>query len=289
MSKIEAYEEPAENGAGPADDLERWLWAHRPAAAPARPEFRTSLERRFSRAAAQRGKTRSGWRGGWLFSSGRAPRLRVAVGVAGVAAVLVAAWAVATSPRVPAAVTRAEILERNAAAWAETDRLAGSFVTGDGWYFEEWIRRQPEGLLYKRYSRPPETTVQRPQWNVSDGRTEWVVDADSRTVRAERPATEAMSPDAPPQERMQCAALALPPGLAEGPDPMPALLDGVPVYRLVGPMADGEVAVYWVDAGDSLVRRIDRLGGATVWMRQQLKLGGELAVDIFRPDALRNL
>ncbi len=210
----------------------------------------------------------------------------VAVGVVALAA---AALLVARSPRVPAAVTRAEILERNAVAWANTASLAGSFTTGDGWYYEEWIRRQPDGLMYKRYSRPPTTTVMRPQWNVSDGKTEWVVDADSRAVRAERPASAAVSPDAPPQERMQCAALALPPGLENGPAPLSALLDGVPVYRLTGTTVDGQPALFWVDARDNLVRRIDRPGGTTVWARQQLDLGRDLAADLFRPDALANL
>lgn len=270
------------------DDLERVLRAHRPGAASARPEFHAALGRRFTRDVQARMAHAGPARPGWLPHL-RSPRLALAAGFVAVLALATTALWVARSPRMPPAMTRTALLERNAAAWADTATLAGSFSTGDGWYFEEWLWRSPTGLMYKRFSRPPATTVQRPQWNVSDGASEWVVDADSRTVRAVRPAARAVSPDAPPQERMQCAALALPPELAAGPAPVPALLDNVPVYRLTGDTADGQPAVFWVDARDYLVRRIDRSSGATVWAREQLELDPYLAADTFRPEALTNL
>jgi hypothetical protein len=288
MADFDARSEPPDQpGAGP-DDLEGLLVAHRPGMAPARPEFHDALGKRFTRAAEARRGAPGGrrWR---LVALPCAPRLAYAAGVLGVAVVLATAWWVARSPRVPPAMTRTTLLEHNAAAWADTATMVGSFSTGDGWYFEEWLRRGTNGVMFKRYSRPPARMVLRPQWNVSDGRTEWVVDADTGTVRAERPPTWSVSPVAPPQERMQCAALALPPGLADGPDPVPALLGGEAVYRLTGRTADGQMAVFWIDARDFLVRRIDRPNGATVWARHQLRVGQELAADLFQPDALANL
>lgn len=270
------------------DDLDALLRAHRPGATPARSVFETALGQRFARDVEAQRVADGGrrWRmlPGWL-----APRWATAAGALALAAVFAIAVWVAGSPRVPPALAREDLIQRNAEAWAGTTTLVGSFTTGDGWYFEEWLRRGSNGVMYKRYSSPPTTTVLRPQWNVSDGRTEWVVDADSRAIRAERRAGEAVSADAPPQERMQCAALALPASVGDGPDPHPAVLNGEPVYRLVGRTAEGQPAVYWVDARDYLVRRIDRPGGATVWSRGRLDLSAELTAEVFRPDALANM
>lgn len=287
MPEIDERFDPEDTPGDAVDDMESLLWSHRPGLPPARPDFRADLEARFLRSVeAQVALARS--RPGLALRLASWP-VPIAGAVLSLVLLLVGAWWVVGAPRVPAAMPRAELVARNAEAWAEAETIVGSFSTGDGWYFEEWLRPAPAGLMYKRFSRPPATTVLGPQWNVSDGRTEWVVDAGSGAVRAERPAGRAIGPHAPPQERMQCAALALPPGLALGPQPVPALLGGVPVYRLSGRTADGLPAVYWLDADDFLVRRIDRPNGAIVWERTRLELGEDLAVDLFRPDALANL
>lgn len=270
--------------------LERLLRTHRPSVPPAQPEFQRALGRRFEAEAGRRGYPDGGNR--WMLPMSWAASGRVAPAVllAVVTLVVAGLWR-SQAPRVPPAMSRAALIEHNARAWKETNVLVGSFVTGDGWYFEEWMRRDGDALMFKRFSRPPATTVKRPQWNISDGRTEWVVDADTRAVRATRSATRASDPDAPPQERLQCAALLLPPGQEDGPAPLPTLLDGRSTYRLDGLTADGQPAWFWVDAGDHLVRRIDRRDGITMWERRELDLDDRETpgAGFFRPESLEHL
>lgn len=190
----------------------------------------------------------------------------------------------------PPPVDRATLVARNTQAWADLASLTGAFETGDGWYYEEWISRAPDGgLRFKRYIRPPARTPNRPQWNISDGTTEWVVDAATRRVRVTRAAVPGDFTAVAPNDAMQCTSLALPAGLADGPPPVPVLLDGHPTYRLTGRLADGADAIFWVDAADALVRRIDRPGLGTVWRRQRLAVDPPLATDVFHPQSLVNL
>lgn len=306
-NRIPAATHPAAtaNGAWPdlpaaAADLAEDLAAFGAAVPPARPEYMAALKSRFEqtcRTAAEdratspqagpsRVRDRPGpWGRGRLWAWAR-PIAGAAI--AALAVALVVPRLGGTAP--PPPVDRATLVARNALAWSELTTLTGAFETGDGWYFEEWISRDDGGALrFKRYIRPPARTPNRPQWNVSDGRTEWVVDAASRAVRVTRDAVPGDFTAVAPNDAMQCTSLALPPGMAQGDAPVPLVLDGRGVYRLSGRLADGAAAVFWVDAEDALVRRIDRPGLGTVWQRQRLSLDPPLAAAEFRPDSLANL
>ena len=276
--------------------LARNLAADGTAVQPARPEYVAALRARFEQATQTAAEA-------WARSQRTAPpALTARLGllrqrwVLPVAFTAVAVLTVAVlAPRLggavaPPPVDRATLVARNTRAWSQLTTLTGAFVTGDGWYYEEWISRAEGGVLrFKRYIRPPARTPNRPQWDVSDGRTEWVVDAGSGKVRATRDAVPGDVTAIAPNDAMQCTSLALPPGVSEGPAPTPLVLDGRAVYRLSGQLADGAAAVFWVDADDALVRRIDRPGLGTVWQRQRLDLDPPLAADIFRPVSLTNL
>ncbi len=221
------------------------------------------------------------------------PRRGWALPAAAVAIVMLISASIGLGPKdtaAPPQIDRETLVARNARAWSDVTTLTGAFDTGDGWYFEEWISRSQEGApRFKRFIRPPSRTTNGPQWNMSDGRTEWVVDGISGDVRVARDAVPGDFTAVVPNDAMQCTSLALPPTTADGPDPMPAVLDGRAVYRLSGHTADGSIAVFWIDADDALVRRIDRPGFGTVWQRRRLDLGSPLNADIFRPDNLTNL
>jgi hypothetical protein len=262
---------------------------------PARPEFVSGLRLRFEQAVHSGTEVRASI---LAQAFGRAARRRAPGRGWALPAAVVALSALAVLlllPRLshtaaPPPIDRATLVARNAQAWAGLTTLTGTFSTGDGWYYEEWISRSDEGLLrFKRYIRPPARTPNGPQWNVSDGRTEWVVDAGSGKVRVTRDAVPGDFTAVAPNDAMQCTSLALPPGVAEGPAPLPGVLDGHAVYRLSGNLGDGSAVVFWVDAHDALVRRIDRPGLGTVWQRRRLSLDPPLAADIFRPVGLEDL
>jgi hypothetical protein len=281
------------------------LAQHPPPAEPARPAFAAERRAAFIRRAAahtedpQPALARSGAmiaRGSAHPSRPRAILTRWSLPLAAGVSLAVIALVALVLPRLPGAgpslpppIDRAELVARNARAWDALRTLTGAFSTGDGWYYEEWISRQPGGLRYKRYIRPPDRTPNRPQWNVSDGETEWVVDGASRRVRFSRPAVPGDFTAVAPNDDMQCTALALPAGMEAGSAPLPALVGGRPAYRLDGVLADGSPGTYWIDARDHLVFRIDRPGRGTVWRREQLELDAPLADGVFRPDSLGNL
>lgn len=294
--------------------VERLLTEHRPTATPIDPGFARSLGARFARAAARRSRegaaptsglampkglrrgvarlTSPPWLTAWRDRRGPVvPRILIgaSLATAALASVVLVAH-VRGAPTLPPAVDRAALVARNARAWADVQGLTGKFGTGDGWYFEEWISRQDDGgLRFKRFIRPPERTLTRPQWNVSDGTMEWVVDAATRQVRFSRPAVPGDITLVAPNDAMQCTALALPPAIGDGPAPWPVLIGNRPAYRLDGALPDGAPAVFWLDAGDDLVFRIDRPGIGTVWKRLDLDVNPRLPERLFRPESLANM
>jgi hypothetical protein len=283
------------------------------------PEFLQELHRRFARAV-EEGTENSqastvaeatpesaiahvkSWIGSWLrpqgggpFADRRTQHTTLGWAALGLATITVGALAAATvlSPgsdlALPPPLDRATLVARNELAWSELTSLSGAFHTGDGWYFEEWINRENGALRFKRFVQPPPSSIKRPTWTVSDGDTEWVVDATSGVTRQRRAAVSVDVASVDSVDAMQCTSLALAPGASTGPDPVPTTLDGVPVYRLDGELPDGSDAVFWVDARDSLVRRIDRRGGGTVWQRERLTVNPLLEEGEFSPSNLSNL
>lgn len=312
----------ASNGATPGPQFEHslasidaLLTGHRPATAPIDPEFARRLGDRFVRMAAAaeeryleasaeatdgEGATLSNQRGVRAFLAdlanlaGRRPLSPLRLGGMALVAVALAGGTLfsvsRTSSGLPPAIDRAELVALNAEAWDELGGLTGAFTTGDGWYFEEWISRQAGGdLRFKRFIRPPDRTPNRAQWNVSDGKTEWVVDAATQVVRFSRPAIPGDFTMVAPNDALQCTALALPDTISDGPAPLPVLVGDRRAYRLDGSMPDGSPAVYWLDADDHLVFRIDRAGVGTVWRRIELAINPSLPAHLFHPGSLTNL
>lgn len=307
--------EPNYNGAWPVPEPElaevvQQLMRYQPRVEPARPEFEQAQRALFVRRAETRladdrsaAPQASPRRAGALHERPsphtvlRATLGRWSLPLAAGAALAIVVLVAFVLPRLPGGgptppppIDRADLVAKNAQAWADLQTLSGAFSTGDGWYYEEWISRQADGgLRYKRFIRPPDRTPNRPQWNVSDGRTEWVVDAATRQVRFSRPAVPGDFTAVAPNDAMQCTALALPPTMVAGTAPIPVLVNDRPAYRLDGTLPDGSPGTFWIDARDYLVFRIDRPGRGTVWERGKLDLNPPLPAEVFRPNSLTNL
>jgi len=294
---------PGANGLWPGSDADDavivdLLARNQPASPPARPEFASALRGTFLERASgpvvapaappdiggQGTATFRTWRERLesIFPTPLTPRL--VWGVAG-CLVLVAALARSVMPAPPAVLTREELVARNARAWAAVRSLTGTFEAR-GERAEEWVSWQGGRLRYRRFVDPSGAPA---LWKISDGRDEWTL-ASSGEFVGRRPAPEDSPEGDGPGERMQCAALALPTAFGGGrSDDVAAAaeVDGRPAYRVAGPLdpaLGGGEGVYWIDAADYLVYRIDGADGAVVWRRRHVDVNPALADEVFRPE-----
>lgn len=280
----------------PDDIVHQQLSAHAPASPRPRAAFQAELRSHFvvrSAAATQRTTppTRSiheRWRRALTWRGLLASAGFVTAGVA------IALWllpgAIGTSR--PPAISLAELSSRNQRAWSVVHSVAGVFESDDGRYSEEWVSWAAGGpLRYKRYTQTSFVDSSAGQWNISDGQTAWRIDARTgEAVRLDRPPTGEPGGVGQNGPQLDCGALVLPAEVtASGATPRPAIHDGRAVYivsPLHGPRAGD---VFWVDANDSLVYRIDGADGRRKWFRRRLDINPSLSNDIFRPDSLSRL
>jgi len=296
------------------DPLVGLLSSVRPDTPPARPEFEARLRARFLAGARQgsgaterdaetvraagtphgpAGAHAAPRRHGDAWRTGRVgpvwPGLRAAVWpVAAAAAAVTLALAVGYgqghlrtqagpgTPAAPAPMSRSSLLAANARAWAGIEDMSGRFETDDGRRWEEWVAMEGGNVVrFRRYiDGPPIAGGVQEQWNISDGVTEWLVDGATATVVATSEFTQSTVGD------LQCEMLRLPLEAADGAEPSPGQLDGRPVYRLEV-HAQGRLRVYWLDALDMLVYRVDDEHGATLWRRSAIEINPGLSPDEF--------
>ena len=272
-----------------SDPIVSMLSEHRPAAPAPRAAFQSEQRRQFVSAHAANAGGISQW---WSRALEAISTRRVIVWPA--AAIAVVLGLVFVAPRfgidpsapleAPAPVTRAELMERNDVAWLDIEDVTGWFETADGRRWEEWVQFADDGTTrYRRFIDGPSTedTITS-QWNISDGMTEWVVDGESgQMVRS------FAQPESIP-DGLQCSMLRLPMLTAEGAQPTAGRLDDRQVYRLEGTLGDS-LRVFWVDARDMLVYRVDDADGKTLWRRGDVTINDGLPIESFERTNLERL
>lgn len=301
-------EDDAVFGAGSSDERIESLLRRHPPAAPAPSEaFRSTLREHFLHFAAlqadeARGAT-SGRSDHWTVAPEPWPRRLLASWrgrrVAGLALTLtVAILAVAGLQRFrpqvaqpPTALSGPSLVERNATAWIGVRDIKGWYVDAQGRRYEEWVRFEgSQPPFYRRLVDGPamvDGVVE--QWNISDGRQEWLVDgADGRIVQALSLGGDGTVLLSTPTD-LQCAFLELPAELNVASEPIAGdVLDGRPVYRLEARVGEQQ-RIYWLDAEDFLVRRIETAGGELLWARGAIEVNSGIPRGDFAPGMTRRL
>lgn len=287
MSKSDAEREPLDD-----ERLEGWLRDFGPAAPPPDADFASQLRGRFLAAVEAEGREAkpADAATGELPDAGRGLRwLLWPVAALGVAlALLVAApllrpdapSAPVADVDAPAPMARDALVAANAEAWDGVTDVFGVYRDAEGRGYQEWVAFRADGP--PRYRRlllgEGELPGVQDQWNISDGDTAWIVDGASGEVLESARDDEDLSVPTV----LQCGALALPSAARDGPSPSPGVLDGRAVYRMEA-VSEGETIVYWVDAADFLVYRVDDAQGRTVWKRDALSTNTGMSDGLFDP------
>jgi hypothetical protein len=301
-------QDDAASGAEPSDaHIESLLRRHPPAAPAPSEAFRSTLREHFLRSAALQadeaqeatagrsarvamrpepwlGRLLAAWRGRRV--AGLALTLAVAIlAVAGLQRFLPEA------AQPPTVLSGPSLVERNATAWIGVRDIKGWYVDAQGRRYEEWVRF--EGSQPPHYRRlvdgPAMVAGVVEQWNISDGRQEWLVDgADGRIVQAVNIGGDGTVLLSTPTD-LQCAFLELPAELDVAPEPIASdVLDGRPVYRLEARVGEQQ-RIYWLDADDFLVRRIETAGGELLWARGAIEVNSGIPRGDFAPGITRRL